>query len=50
MTRGYAPDDQSRSDLAAEHAFTIRVEGDKFHLKGSLKDGLHIEEVWERVK
>jgi hypothetical protein len=34
----------------AKHAFTIRVEGDKFFLSGSLADGLMIEEVWERVK
>lgn len=33
-----------------KHAFTIRVEGDKFFLSGSLADGLKIEEVWERVK
>jgi hypothetical protein len=33
-----------------KHAFTIRVEGDKFFLSGSLADGLKIEEVWQRVK
>jgi hypothetical protein len=36
--------------LGAKHTFTIRVEGDKFFLSGSLADGLAIEEVWERVK
>jgi hypothetical protein len=34
----------------AKHAFTIRVEGDKFFLSGSLADGLMIEEIWQRVK
>jgi hypothetical protein len=34
----------------AKHAFTIRVDGDKFFLSGSLADGLKIEEVWQRVK
>jgi hypothetical protein len=34
----------------AKHAFTIRVEGDKFFLSGSLADNLKIEEVWQRVK
>jgi hypothetical protein len=38
------------SYLGSKHAFTIRVEGDKFHLSGSLADGLKIEEVWQRVK
>ena len=33
-----------------KHAFTIRVEGDKLFLSGSLADGLKIEEVWQRVK
>ena len=33
-----------------KHAFTIRVERDKFFLSGSLADGLKIEEVWQRVK
>jgi hypothetical protein len=32
-----------------KHAFTIRVEDDKFFLSGSLADGLKIEEVWQRV-
>jgi hypothetical protein len=36
--------------LGAKHTFTVRVEGDKFFLSGSLADGLVIEEVWERVK
>jgi hypothetical protein len=36
--------------LGQKHAFTIRVEGDKFFLSGLLADGLKIEEVWQRVK
>jgi hypothetical protein len=38
------------SYLGEKHAFTIRVEGDKFFLSGALADGLKIEEVWQRVK
>ena len=38
------------SYLDKKHAFTIRVERDKFFLSGSLADGLKIEEVWQRVK
>lgn len=30
--------------------FTLRIEGDKLYQSGDLSDGLHIEEVWERVK
>ena len=33
--------------LGQKHTFTIRVEGDKFFLSGSLADGLKIEEVWQ---
>jgi hypothetical protein len=36
--------------IGQKHVFTIRVEGDKFFLSGSLADGLKIEEVWHRVK
>ena len=36
--------------FGAKHAFTIRVEGDKFFLSGSLADGLKTEEVWQRLK
>jgi len=36
--------------LGQKHVYTIRVEGDKFFLSGSLSDGLKIEEVWRRVK
>jgi len=36
--------------LGKKHAFTIRVEGDKFFLSGALADGLKIEENWQRVK
>jgi hypothetical protein len=36
--------------LGQKHAFTIRVEGEKFSLSGSLADGLKIEEVWQRAK
>ena len=36
--------------LGGKHAFTIRVDGDKFFLSGQLADGLHIEEIWHRVK
>lgn len=30
--------------------FTIRVEKGKLYQSGELSDGLHIEEIWERVK
>jgi hypothetical protein len=43
-------DSSMESYLGKKHAFTIRVENDKFFLSGSLADGLKIEEVWERVK
>ena len=36
--------------IGQKHAFSIRVEGEKFFLSGSLADGLKIEEVWQRVK
>jgi hypothetical protein len=36
--------------LGSKHAFTIRVEGDKFFLSGHLSDGLKLEEIWHRVK
>ena len=36
--------------ISEKHAFTIRIDGDKFFLSGSLADGLKIEEVWQRVK
>jgi hypothetical protein len=36
--------------LGKKHVYSIRVEGDKFFLSGSLSDGLKIEEVWRRVK
>jgi hypothetical protein len=36
--------------LGGKHAFTIRVDGDKFFLSGQLADGLKIEEIWQRVK
>jgi hypothetical protein len=36
--------------LGKKHVFTIRVEGDKFFLSGSLADGLKIEENWQRLK
>jgi WD40 repeat protein len=36
--------------LGKKQAFTIRVEGDKWHQSGQLSDGTRIEEVWERVK
>jgi hypothetical protein len=36
--------------IGAKHSFTVRVEGDKFFLSGSLANGLAIEEVWQRVK
>jgi hypothetical protein len=35
--------------LGQKHAFTIRVDGGKLFLSGSLSDGLKIEEVWQRV-
>ena len=31
-------------------AFTLEIEGDKWHRSGALSNGLKIEEVWERVK
>ena len=34
----------------ASHAFTCRIDGDKWHHDGKLANGLTIEEVWERVK
>ena len=43
-------DSGMQSYLGNKHAFTIRVDGDKFFLSGSLGDGLKIEEVWQRVK
>jgi hypothetical protein len=30
--------------------FTVHVDGDKLTQSGDLSDGLHIEEVWQRVK
>jgi hypothetical protein len=30
--------------------FTLRIEGDRWHLSGTLSNGLKIEEVWERSK
>jgi len=33
-----------------KHAFTVRVEGDKFTQSGALSSGLKIEEVWHRLK
>jgi hypothetical protein len=36
--------------LGQKHAFTIQVEGDRFHLSGSLAAHLKIEEVWHRLK
>src|SRR5262249_25300257 len=32
------------------HEFTLKLEGDKWHHKGTLSNGITIEEVWERVK
>ena len=43
-------DSGMESYLGSKHGFTIRVEGDKLSLSGSLSDGLKIEEVWQRVK
>ena len=43
-------DSGMESYLGGKHSFTIRVEGDKFYLTGSLADGMRIEEVWQRVK
>ncbi len=31
-------------------AFACRIEGNKWYIKGSLSNGLTIEEVWERVE
>jgi hypothetical protein len=36
--------------LGQKHAYTIRVDGDKLYLSGSLSDGLKIEENWRRLK
>ena len=36
--------------ISEKHLFTIRIDGDKFFLSGSLADGLKIEEVWQRMK
>ena len=36
--------------LGQKHAFTIRVDGEKLFLSGTLADGLKIDEVWQRVK
>jgi hypothetical protein len=33
-----------------DHSFTLRIEGDTWFHKGSLSDGLKIEEKWERIK
>jgi hypothetical protein len=38
------------SYLGKKQVFTVRVENGKWHQSGALSDGLHIEEVWQRVK
>jgi hypothetical protein len=43
-------DSGMESYLGKKHAFTIRVEGDRLFLSGTLADGLKIEEIWQRVK
>jgi hypothetical protein len=43
-------DSGMESYLEKKHAFTIRVEGDRLLLSGTLADGLKIEEIWQRVK
>ena len=34
----------------AQHAFTCKIEGDKWYHTGKLANGITIEEVWERCK
>ncbi|HEY6225986.1 MAG TPA: hypothetical protein VI282_02580, partial [Verrucomicrobiae bacterium] len=36
--------------LGKPQKFTIHVDGDKLTQAGDLSDGLHIEEIWQRVK
>jgi hypothetical protein len=36
--------------IGQKHAFTVKVEGDRLFMSGSLSDGLSIAEIWERVK
>ncbi len=42
--------DAIRGNLPAKATFTVKVEGDRWHVSGTLDGGLKIVEVWERER
>ena len=45
---GLGPDFEVVKDKP--HKFTAKVDGDTWHHRGALSNGLKIEEVWDRQK